>query len=131
MIPCHELRIGNYVLANETLQMISLISPERLLSVATADDQQEPGKDQTLESISPVALSDDILRRCGFVYHHYFRFWQLIEGVALNRSEMDIDGDYNILDFMRRPLVRKVTSLHQLQNIYFLLKGRELNFSAG
>lgn len=42
------------------------------------------------------------------------------------RSALDIDGDYSIIDFMRHPLVRGVASLHQLQKIYFLLKGRAL-----
>ncbi len=41
---------------------------------------------------------------------------------------MDIDRDYNVIDFMRRPLVRSITSLHQLQNIYFSLKGKEIGF---
>jgi hypothetical protein len=34
-----------------------------------------------------------------------------------------------VLDFMRKPILKKLTSLHQLQNIYFLLKGRELQFA--
>jgi hypothetical protein len=39
---------------------------------------------------------------------------------------MDIDPDYNVLDFMRRPVVKKLSSLHQVQNVYFFLKGEEL-----
>ena len=131
MIACHELRIGNYVLAGKELQKVSMISQEQLLFVAIAGEKLEPGLVQSLHSVSPVVLSDDILSRCGFVYHAYFRFWQLIEGVAPDRSEMNIDRDYNILDFMRKPIVKNVASLHQLQNIHFMLKGRELNFRAG
>jgi hypothetical protein len=54
------------------------------------------------------------------------KLWQLVNGKEENRSEMDIDRDYNVICFMRRPLVKKGTSLHQLQNIYFMLKGKEL-----
>jgi hypothetical protein len=41
-------------------------------------------------------------------------------------SEMDIDNDYDVIDFMHKPVVRHLASLHQLQNVYFMLKGREL-----
>jgi hypothetical protein len=42
---------------------------------------------------------------------------------------MNISPDYEVIDFMRKPILRKLTSLHQLQNVYFMLKGRELNFN--
>ena len=77
----------------------------------------------------PIALTDEVLTQCGFLYHDYFKFWQLIEGMDAYRSEMDIDTEYNIIDFMRKPVVKKLTSLHQLQNIYFMLKGKELNIT--
>ena len=42
-----------------------------------------------LDQIEPVPLTDDVLKQCGFVYHDYFKFWQLVTtGI---RSEMDID----------------------------------------
>ena len=79
-----------------------------------------------MEQLQPVALNDDVLRQWGFVFHDYFHFWQRIStGI---RSEMDIDRDYNVIDFMRKPIVNKLESLHQLQNIFFVLKGRELIF---
>ncbi|HEV7333219.1 MAG TPA: hypothetical protein VGN63_19445 [Flavisolibacter sp.] len=91
----------------------------------TKDDQKgELG----LSSIHPVPLTDDILRQCEFVYHDYFKFWQLVNGKDELRNEMDIDRDYNIIEFMKRPLGKKVASLHQLQNIYFMLKGQEFLF---
>ena len=80
--------------------------------------------EQSFEQIESVPLTDDVLRQCGFIYHDYFKFWQHITtGI---RSEMDINSDYDVIDFMRRPIIKKMTSLHQLQNVYFMLKGREL-----
>jgi hypothetical protein len=133
MIPCNELRIGNYVLVENNRQRISVISPQSihstLSSFATEEKYTVSDTAYSLESILPVPLTDEVLQQCNFVYHDYFKFWQLIAGTGENRSEMDIDGDYNIIDFMRRPVVKKVGSLHQLQNIYFMLKGKELNVS--
>jgi hypothetical protein len=132
MIPCNELRLGNYVLADQTMQRVSMIDNTSSATTAVAFNSKakeaETITQHTLESLQPIMLNDTILRQCQFVYHDYFKFWQLVSGQDENRSEMDIDRDYNILDFMRKPLVKKVASLHQLQNIYFMLKGKELAF---
>jgi len=131
MIPYNELRIGNFVLVEQTMQRISMIDKTSSTTTALPGPKREEVKTRTphsLESLQPVPLNDSILKQCGFVYHDYFKFWQLITGAEESRSEMDMDRDYNILDFMRKPIVKKVASLHQLQNIYFLLKGKELLF---
>jgi hypothetical protein len=131
MIASHELRLGNYVLVEQTLRQVSMIngasSATTALPGVPAEERGE-NKLQSLETLKPVPLTDAVLRQCNFVYHNYFKFWQLITGEGENRSEMDIDGDFNILDFMRKPIVKSVASLHQLQNIYFMLKGKELAF---
>lgn len=130
MIPCNELRIGNVVLAEQTMQQIAMVNNTSSATTALpgAKEEAKTSTQHLLENLQPVPLNDAMLMQCRFVYHDYFKFWQLISGVDNNRSEMDIDRDYNILDFMRKPIVKKVASLHQLQNIYFLLKGKELLF---
>lgn len=131
MISCYELRIGNYVLADNKMQRIAMIDPQSiqttLMPASAAEKYTESNASHSLDSIAPVPLTDDILLQCQFVYHNYFKFWQLVTGNEEGRSEIDIDPDYNIIDFMRKPVVKKVASLHQLQNIYFMLKGKELN----
>jgi hypothetical protein len=124
MISCNELRLGNYVLVENRLQKITMINTD---SVCTMDgDQQEAGlsAEHSPEQLFPVILNDDLLTQWGFVFHDYFHFWQKIN--AGIRSELDIDRDYNVIDFMRKPIVNKLTSLHQLQNVFYTLKGREL-----
>jgi hypothetical protein len=74
-----------------------------------------------------VRLTNAILQQCNFIFRDYIKFWQLITS-GQPRTEMNIDLDYNIIDFMRRPVVKKLTSLHQLQNIYYMLHGKELDF---
>lgn len=126
MIPYQEIRIGNYVLAGEKQQQISMIDQRSSTAALVPVDRTTAGAEYPLENIMPVALTDDVLKQCGFAYHDYFKFWQLIEGSDGDRSEMDIDTDYNLIDFMRKTIVKKIASLHQLQNLYFLLKGKEL-----
>jgi hypothetical protein len=128
MISCYELRIGNYVLVDENLREVSSITSTTVSTLDTEkNEQDEQASEHSSQNIQPVPLTDEILQQCGFVYHDYFKFWQLITtGI---RSEMNISPDYEVIDFMRKPILKKLTSLHQLQNIYFLLKGRELKFS--
>ena len=132
MISCYELRIGNYVLAHDCVQRIAMINnkvlSEGISSIDFEDNPPEKSMGQTVKNIQPVPLNDDILKRCGFVYHDYFKFWQLKPGDEATRSEMDIDRDYSVIDFMRQPIVKTVLSLHHLQNLYFMLNGKELNF---
>jgi hypothetical protein len=131
MIPYNELRIGNFVLVDQTMQRISMIEKASSTTTALPGANREEAKTRIphlLESLQPVPLNDAILKQCNFMFHDYFKFWQLITGAEENRSEMDMDRDYNILDFMRKPIVKNVASLHQLQNIYFMLKGKELLF---
>jgi hypothetical protein len=127
MISSNELRLGNYVLVNENLKKVSVITSTTVSTTDAEGSNEEATSENSLENISPVSLTDDVLKECGFAYHDYFKFWQLITtGI---RSEMDISPDYEVIDFMRKPILKKLTSLHQLQNIYFMLKGRELKFS--
>src|SRR4029078_1993059 len=126
MISCYELRIGNYVLVDENLQEVSVISRRTIFAIGAEEGKEQPATEYNLENIQPVPLTDDIFKQCGFVFHDYFKFWQLITtGI---RSEMDIDPDYDLIDFMRKPIIKKLGSLHQLQNAYFMLKNRELNY---
>ena len=127
MISCYELRIGNYVLVGPNLQLVSVISRTTASTLESGENNEEIVSEHSLNSLEPVPLTDDIIRQCGFVFHDYFKFWQLITtGI---RSEMNLSPDFEVIDFMRKPILKKLTSLHQLQNIYFLLKGRELQFT--
>ena len=123
MIPCYELRLGNRVLVDKNLQQVSMITGATVFTIDAEEGHGQKASEQSFEQIEPVPLTDDILKQCGFVYHDYFKFWQLKTGIT---SEMDIDSDYDVIDFMHKPIIKKLASLHQLQNVYFMLKGREL-----
>ncbi len=129
MIPLQELRIGNFVIANDAIQQVSMIDQATLMAAVKRPDDRQPYHQLSLDTIEPVILTDEILEQCGFRYHTYFKFWQLIESSDGIRSEMDIDNDYAIIDFMRKPIAKNLMALHQLQNSYFILKGKELGYT--
>ena len=127
MISRFELRLGNRVLVDKNLQQVSMITGETVFTIDVEEGHEQKVSERSFEQIESVPLTDDVLKQCGFVYHDYFKFWQHITtGI---RSEMDINSDYDVIDFMRRPIIKKMASLHQLQNVYFMLKGRELKLN--
>lgn len=130
MILSQELRIGNFVIANESVQQISMINHTTSMAALNLPVDMQSSVQCSLDTIQPVVLTDEVLEKCGFRFHSYFKFWQLIDSTDGIRSEMDVDSDYAIIDFMRKPLAKKLSALHQLQNIYFILKGKELGYAA-
>ena len=124
MISCYELRLGNRVLVDKNLQQVSMITGTAVFTSDAEEGHEQVASEYRFEQIEPVPLTDHDLKQCGFIYHDYFKFWQLITTGSM--SEMDIDSDYDVIDFMRKPIVKNLASLHQLQNVYFMLKGREL-----
>jgi hypothetical protein len=131
MIACNDLRTGNIILVNNCLRRVNSISNSQTLTdqalVGVESANYEEKEHYPEADIQPVLMSEAILEQCHFTYRQHFKFWQLIttDGV---RTEMNIDSDYNFLDFMRRPVVKSIKSLHQLQNIYYMLFDKELDF---
>ncbi len=127
MISCYELRLGNSILVNGNIQQVSMITAKTIFTVDAEQVLEHKSSEHSLEKVEPVPLTNEVLKQCGFLYHDYFKFWQLVTtGI---RSEMDISPDFEVIDFMRKPIIKKLTSLHQLQNVYFMLKGRELKLN--
>jgi hypothetical protein len=127
MISCYELRLGNSILVNGNIQQVSKITAKTIFTVDAEQSIGQEAAEYNLEKVEPVPLTNEVLQQCGFLYHDYFKFWQLITtGI---RSEMDISPDFEVIDFMRKPIIKKLGSLHQLQNVYFMLKGRELKLN--
>jgi len=131
MIPCYDLRTGNIILVNNRLRKVTLINNNHTLSdrslVGVESTNKEENEKYAVEDIQPVPMSEAILQQCHFSYQQHFNFWQLINTDG-RRTEMNIDPDYTLIDFMRRPMVKHIASLHQLQNIYYMLFNKELEF---
>jgi hypothetical protein len=111
-------------MVNQMVQEVRMISNT---SVFTIDPEAASGQSPTEHSykeINPVELTDDILKQYGFIYHDHFQYWQLKN--AGIRSEMDINRNYEVINFLGKPIIKRLASLHQLQNAYFAMKGREL-----
>jgi len=135
MVLCSELRIGNYVLINAIIRKIALITSvedkKHLPTVGyyVGEDLRFINCDS--EQLQAVALSNNELEKSGFSFDSYFKLWQKPKPTNGTGMEMELDRDFSVVDFLRRPILKEVKSMHRLQNLYHALLGKELTFAPG
>jgi hypothetical protein len=127
MIPLNELRIGNRILANNVAGTVKAINKDGI----SISDPELSGVTTSLlnndfDKVQPIPLTDQLLLQYGFAFNNHTRCWQKRRLSNNTFNTMELDMDYNAVDFMRRPIVKKIKYLHKLQNLYFELKGEEL-----
>jgi hypothetical protein len=130
MIPVNALRIGNLVLVNDTVQKIISIDNSRINHKTACIGYMEDGKWKGVScddpSLQPVDITSERLQEYGFVLQKYFKLWQKARAISGSGMEMELDIDYNAVDFLRRPILKDIKSIHSLQNLYFALLTQEL-----
>ncbi len=109
MITASELRIGNIITNHDEVQVVDIWH----FAVLCAKDSEH--------FIKPIELTEDVLLKCGFE---------------------KADDEWSVADFCMQifqgwlhysagegvKLSEKITTLHQLQNIYYAITGKELEF---
>lgn len=134
MIPITELRIGNYVLINNVVRRIAMISSFKdivhipSIGYYVGEDIKYIACEE--KQLQPVAITNNLLERCGFVFDPYFKLWQKSKEVPGTGMEMELDKEYSVVDFLRRPLLKEMKNMHSLQNIFYALKGKDLNITS-
>lgn len=125
MLNTRELRIGNWVMTDKPEQAVDVLCDS--LSTTTH-------KCMTMDSLSPIDLTPDVLRKCGFEDKNALKelllscptggvlTYQCYEGVHGVVYERDWEDD------LIEPHDLFITSLHRLQNFYYAVTGEELNF---
>jgi hypothetical protein len=136
MIQTNELRIGNYIHRLDLKGGVGYIDCEKrmigiknapLISVKVAgvvsgkvifgDGVQEA------ECLSPIPLTEEILLKCGFEDMGYGLYSLVNLFLNSNNDGFGIEISSNEDSFFKGV---RITSLHQLQNLYFALTGEEL-----
>lgn len=111
-----ELRAGNYIIFNVNNKPFPVTTTE-ILQVANIEGKLTP------YFYEPVPLTEELLLKCGFMVRHIdgsdgiFRIYNL-GAFTYNTNH----GWWYLLDKLRF----QITSLHQLQNLYYSLTNTEL-----
>ncbi|WP_132055710.1 hypothetical protein [Pseudocnuella soli] len=112
MIAPQELRLGNWVQKAHNNQNLAMEQVTQL--TYHTDDLQ------------PIPISPEVLEASGFSFHTYFKVWQRNKAISGTGPEMELDRDFWLLDFSHHRVGVEIKTLHQLQNLFYQLKGREL-----
>ena len=148
MIQARELRIGNLIVWNPKLvnpgvtlsamqiEVFSIMHDKVFYVSPNIENRVEPFEDDVakmgtsfklLEELEPIILSTEILEKAGFTEKGGILAFKFFEKGALQLKQT---GEY-----FQRVLVTKlnttvfdlpITTLHQLQNLYFALMGEEI-----
>ena len=125
MIQANESRVGNWVIRNgETLQLSNFL----LMAEAAGS-----------KDISPIPLTPEILVKCGFTQNTWKQYEIELNGLSAVKKVLYFSGDYLYLEEGERQRTKDLVTiwntdimktfyLHQLQNLYFALTGKELNY---
>ncbi|TDH29224.1 hypothetical protein EXU57_03920 [Segetibacter sp. 3557_3] len=144
MIKLNELRLGNLItwnpaLVNPKITLTALMVEIAEIRIDTIgygssrmEHRVEPFEDdliqlepifKSLEEFEPVKLSAKLLEAAGFQKHK--------QGWVKALIELGGEDHEFVISLAGKKLpVEKITTLHQLQNIYFALFGYELDFVA-
>lgn len=144
MIKANELRIGNMLLWNPKLSNPKTTLLAELIEVTAiledrigylsprVEHRVEPFEDDVLEldaphrpleEFEPVGLTAEILEKCGFVAdttNHVGAYRKEPLNVVVNDNTVLVASDNREFGYKY---------LHQLQNLYFTLKGEELKIN--
>lgn len=126
MIQANELRIGNLIYINEVAREVSAIEPYGV-TFQYIDVHVDTGY-AGFENITPITITEEWLLKAGFEYLDYGYFkrhtesqtnldWNLETGLYLVNDNGEELKEFDHIQYV-----------HQLQNLYFALTGKELEF---
>ena len=126
----NELRIGNYLLQYGEVGKIVEIGIKHKGDTNYYLRSENDNCGYWIDQFKPISLTEEILLKCGFkiTKNDEYPFKYVINKGM--RDEIEIE-DLNsttcfVLSHGRRFSVVKIKYLHQLQNLYFALTGKEL-----
>lgn len=117
MVNQKELRLGNKIMYKGEVRTVNMIHDN---GYAMGDIRGGYYADGNHKHYDPIPLTPEILEKCGFVFD---TVTYQIGNIMLS----ECDGYFNFwLNQLYQGSIRKIYSLHQLQNLFYALTGQEL-----
>ncbi|HVK98019.1 MAG TPA: hypothetical protein VM368_09380 [Flavisolibacter sp.] len=129
MIEASEIRLGNYILHKTGVRILPVRCGFNHFEILSKGNSKE---------IFPMVLKADLLQRCGFIenkkyplYPEAREFVLALPVIGSNKNEIYVYIKNNKECFGRAtinglPVTNNFYQVHQLQNLYYVLVGTEL-----
>ena len=142
MIKASELRIGNLVIWNPKLsnsastlsalqiEVVAILSDKIFYVFPNIENRVEPFEDdvaqfgerfKTVEELEPITLTAEVLELSGFI-----KEGGLLSSKNYEKGPLKLKHNGTAFQISDLPKSNSISSLHQLQNLYFSLTGEEL-----
>jgi len=114
-----ELRLGNYIIANGSIEKINYITPATL---GYGEKEFAPICTSDYKYFEPIPLTEEWLLKFGFKNDEFISYrWY-----APNDISLVYDLDDNCVCISDSWEFGKIKYVHELQNLYFALTNQEL-----
>lgn len=123
----NELRIGNYVRYDNSFIKVTTIAVDfnnNPIIIAHTDSWTWSSNQM---HIQPIELTEEIFIKCGFEYDKFLIIHSKLGGIYL--SEPFREADYFLIKSNSGDKISSIKYLHQLQNLFFILTGEELQIN--
>jgi hypothetical protein len=130
MINTQELRIGSYILVDNTIRKVCGIKNDESVSstsyIGFENNNSCEYEAAISDRLTAVPISNELLTELGFTFESYHKTWQ--HKKPANTVTIELSTEYTALDFSHRTLVKHVQYLHLLQNLFYSVQQQELSF---
>lgn len=117
MVAASELRIGNWVELNGAFGKVQSVDEFNQIKVFGY---------YPITPVKPIPLSEEILFKCGFSKGSVWNVGKYLCKEINYGFWITYKKEKIILDFISAASITEIEYLHQLQNLYFALTGKEL-----
>lgn len=124
MIPTYDLRIGNWITVSDVIYRVTKVSATKVHF-----EGHKAGFSQ--EDLHPIPLTQEILEKAGFKKRVKTDLYDKIpdEGFTYHLYSYKIMLFHSPDNTLCHWLNTRIVYLHQLQNFYYCLTGREISIS--
>ena len=121
MIPAFDLRIGNWITVSGEMYQVSAVSEMKV-------QLKGNGGENNLEELHPIAITRELIEKAGFKKRERTDLFDKIplEGFTYHLYSHHIMLFHGPNNTLCHWLNTKIVFLHQLQNFYYYLTGREI-----
>lgn len=122
-----ELRIGNLIMKDDEAFTVTGVTPRYV----SYEHSGELTFNFRLEDVQPILITHEWLEKFGWVWNEECKSYEKYpNGDTRMNLSLEIGGSYTMFNYVLKAVIaERIYYVHQLQNLYFALTGKELQLT--